>query len=366
MKKRKLNFLKLGVLFFGIAVSLWNCEKEVINIEKEEVNLNKIIVEEFSLNNNSNNPIFKSILNKLNSNSGKNKLKKNNSLNLNIDSSKVKKIIFNGKTTYTLFLENETTEEDGFNNLIIEIDSLNKSKAFIIKYLPKNKVTHYKEHNSYDFEGTRVLTEIDFNSNLLLKNSSLKTEVACWFEVWCYYDYPHLAGGSCANTQVEMVCSVSSGGVGSDNGGDTSNSGDTSNGGDSETGGRSGGSGSSNNNNDDDLIITSPILKVCEDGKVYNKDSKKCECIEGLTENASGDCVDNYCNGGKIYNLRSKKCECPKGMVEDSTGNCVKKPCVGDPVSNVEIASPGKSGKKRRHIRLYSKGLERNLWRCKR
>jgi len=170
-------------------------------------------------------------------------------------------------------------------------------------------------------------------------------------EVWCYYDYPHLAGGSCANTQVEMVCSVSSGG------------------GDSETGGRSGGSGSSNNNNDnnnDDLIITSPILKNCKKGTVYNKDSKKCECIEGLTENASGDCVDNYCNGGKIYNLRSKKCECPKGMVEDSTGNCVKKPCVGDPVSNVEIASPGKSGKKRRHIRLYSKGLERNLWRCKR
>lgn len=138
-----------------------------------------------------------------------------------------------------------------------------------------------------------------------------------------------------------MVCSVSSGGVGSDNGEDTSNSGDTSNDGDSETGGRSGGSGSSNNNNnnnDDDLIITSPILKVCEDGKVYNKDSKKCECIEGLTENASGDCVDNYCNGGKIYNLRSKKCECPKGMVEDSTGNCVKKPCGGDPVANVEIA----------------------------
>jgi len=206
MKKRKLHFLKLGILFFGITISLWNCEKEVINIEKEEVNLNKIIVEEFSINNNSNNPIFKSILNKLNSNSRENKLKKNNSLNLNIDSSKVKKIIFNGKTTYTLFLENETTEEDGFNNLIIEIDSLNKSKSFIIKYLPNNKVTHYKEHNSYDFEGTRVLTEIDFNSNLLLKNSSLKTEVACWFEVWCYYDYPHLAGGSCANTQVEMVC----------------------------------------------------------------------------------------------------------------------------------------------------------------
>ena len=116
MKKRKLHFLKLGILFFGITISLWNCEKEVINIEKEEVNLNKIIVEEFSINNNSNNPIFKSILNKLNSNSRENKLKKNNSLNLNIDSSKVKKIIFNGKTTYTLFLENETTEEDGFNN----------------------------------------------------------------------------------------------------------------------------------------------------------------------------------------------------------------------------------------------------------
>ena len=35
MKIRKLNFLKIGILFFGITILLWNCEKE--EIEKEVV-----------------------------------------------------------------------------------------------------------------------------------------------------------------------------------------------------------------------------------------------------------------------------------------------------------------------------------------
>ena len=304
MKNRKINFIKLGIFLFGISILLWNCEKESNQIDQniDGVNVNSIIVEEFRVNENNNNPVFKSILTKLNSNSRKHKLK-NNLLNFNIDSSKVKKIIFNGKTTYTLFVESETTEENSFDNLIIEIDSLDKARAFIVKYLPKNKITHYKEHNSYDFEGTRVLTEIDFNSNFLLKNSSLKTEVNCWFEVWCYHEYAHFAGASCQNTELQIVCSVSSGGNTGSNGGDSSNGGDPDNG-DSETGGGA----NNNDDDDDDAIITAPIIKleVCEDGKIYNETTKKCEC--------------------------------PKGMVEDSTGNCVEKPCAGDPVANPEIA----------------------------
>ena len=35
MKTRKLNFLKIGILFFGITILLWNCEKE--ETEKEVV-----------------------------------------------------------------------------------------------------------------------------------------------------------------------------------------------------------------------------------------------------------------------------------------------------------------------------------------
>ena len=335
MKKRK-KLIKLGIFLLGISLLLWNCEKESNQIDQniDGVNLNSIIVEEFRVNENNNNPVFKSILTKLNSNSRKHKLK-NNLLNFNIDSSKVKKIIFNGKTTYTLFVESETTEENSFDNLIIEIDSLDKARAFIVKYLPKNKITHYKEHNSYDFEGTRVLTEIDFNSNFLLKNSSLKMEVNCWFEVWCYHEYAHFAGASCQNTELQIVCSVSSGGNTGSNGGDSSNGGDPDNG-DSETGGGA----NNNDDDDDDAIITAPIIKleVCEDGKIYNETTKKCEC--------------------------------PKGMVEDSNGNCVEKPCAGDPVANPEIAPQTNSGIEggmhdtcaRRNSAYTCKGIRGRKW----
>jgi hypothetical protein len=314
MKNRKINFIKLGIFLFGISILLWNCEKESNQIDQniDGVNVNSIIVEEFRVNENNNNPVFKSILTKLNSNSRKHKLK-NNLLNFNIDSSKVKKIIFNGKTTYTLFVESETTEENSFDNLIIEIDSLNKARAFIVKYLPKNKITHYKEHNSYDFEGTRVLTEIDFNSNFLLKNSSLKTEVNCWFEVWCYHEYAHFAGASCQNTELQIVCSVSSGGNSGSNSGDSSNGGDPDNG-DSETGGGA----NNNDDDDDDAIITAPIIKleVCEDGKIYNETTKKCECPKGMVEDSTGNCVDDCTDFedvvGKVLNIEG-------GFVDDPT-----------------------------------------------
>ena len=94
MKNRKINFIKLGIFLFGISILLWNCEKESNQIDQniDGVNVNSIIVEEFRVNENNNNPVFKSILTKLNSNSRKHKLK-NNLLNFNIDSSKVKKII---------------------------------------------------------------------------------------------------------------------------------------------------------------------------------------------------------------------------------------------------------------------------------
>ena len=37
MKNRKTNFIKLGILFFGISLLLWNCEKEEF-IEENSIN----------------------------------------------------------------------------------------------------------------------------------------------------------------------------------------------------------------------------------------------------------------------------------------------------------------------------------------
>jgi hypothetical protein len=42
MKNRKINFIKLGILLFGICLFLINCEKEEYIIDKENLTLNTI------------------------------------------------------------------------------------------------------------------------------------------------------------------------------------------------------------------------------------------------------------------------------------------------------------------------------------
>lgn len=38
MKKKKLNkLLKLGILFFGISITLWNCEKEETEFQNQQI-----------------------------------------------------------------------------------------------------------------------------------------------------------------------------------------------------------------------------------------------------------------------------------------------------------------------------------------
>ncbi|PQJ76758.1 hypothetical protein BTO16_12830 [Polaribacter glomeratus] len=222
----------MSLLFF-------NCEKEPNQLD-ENITIkssNNIIVEEFSINENNYQPKFNNLLNKLTSKVSKNDLKKNNLPSFNIDSSKVKKVTLNGKTTYTLFIESENSEVDSFENLILEIDSLDIPKAYMVKYFPENKITYYEEHDSYTFSGTKEVTEIDFNSKFLLKKSSLKTEVICGYEVWCFYSYAHLAGTSCKNVELQYVCKVTSGGSGQGNPG--SNSGRPSSGGGSSSSGNS-------------------------------------------------------------------------------------------------------------------------------
>lgn len=249
MKMKKNRLLKFGILFLGMSLLLWNCEKEPNQLD-ENITIkspNNIIVEEFSINENNYQPKFNNLLNKLNSkvsknNLKKNNLKKNNLPSFNIDSSKVKKVALNGKTTYTLFIESENSEVNSFENLIIEVDSLDIPKAYMVKYFPENKITYYEEHDSYTFQGTKEVTEIDFNSKFLLKNSSLKTEVICGYEVWCFYSYAHLAGPTCKNVELQYVCKVTSGGSGQGNhltGNSGSNSGGPSSGGGSSSSGNS-------------------------------------------------------------------------------------------------------------------------------
>ena len=60
MKKRK-KLIKLGIFLLGISLLLWNCEKESNQIDQniDGVNVNSIIVEEFRVNENNNNPVLK-------------------------------------------------------------------------------------------------------------------------------------------------------------------------------------------------------------------------------------------------------------------------------------------------------------------
>lgn len=72
-------------------------------------------------------------------------------------------------------------------------------------------------------------------------------------------------------------------------------------------------------------------------GKYFSRESDGCAVI--VTEDT------DECPEGKVYNSDLDECECPDGKTEDSNGLCIdKKPCIGDPVLNPKVAAQKYSG----------------------
>ena len=325
MKKRKLYFLKLGILFFGITILLWNCEKENINIEKEGVKEAKYSVSEIDFSDIKRNTHLYQKLEELGK--SKKKLHRKDTHNKSLYSSEydftvntdIAKYIQSrdGKYHSYTFPVTRETNNGLLENLLVNLQSDGNYKLFLISYnFTKQEKLEIHQGEHVNLEDKVNFTSI--NSNVLEGLFSKTEQISCVDIVQTYCEQGNHPGGiengnACPAQATSIYRSCGFGSGGSARGGNSNDPNDNNQ--DSDINNRQGGGSSLNNNEndtneeDEEPILSPPIVKhqICEGGE-------------------------------KIYNKVSKECECPKGMVEDSTGNCVKKPCKGDPVANLEIA----------------------------
>lgn len=120
----------------------------------------------------------------------------------------------NNKISYTFLIFSKNTKKESFDNLVIEVDSLQQVRAAIVKYNPKTVTTTFRNHVYFegDIEVQPILSEYPKNS----KTSKTKEyEIFCITEVVsaCSKVPYDCHGDICGYTSVD-ICLLAGGGGG--------------------------------------------------------------------------------------------------------------------------------------------------------
>lgn len=273
---------KLLILLTGISfVFLYNCEKETDFIETipnqttEGLQISESSFSQLFKNQKFKDAYLETIENKNLASKKYNKGSKSKDSDLYdfvIDSSTIKQVDHKKSTSYTMYIKRKEKSSNFFENLVIKIDSMHKTSAYILKYTySKKPVIYHAAHDSYSFDGEVEATRIDPNkiNGLFSKSQSSCVNVS---QLQCNNNGAgscsgayHVAGPNCNSCivmkQLADECGYyddeSSGSDGS-GGGYDGEGGTTSGGGD--------GSYSDPNNNDPDQLVTIPNdCKDCDD-----------------------------------------------------------------------------------------------------
>jgi len=103
----------------------------------------------------------------------------------------------NSAISYTFLITRDSINANSFENLIIQTDSLNITKAIIIKYNLISPITK-TEDNSYSFTSNSEITPIVYNNTTI--NESSKIIIICYWITTTYCNYggnEHVAGANC-------------------------------------------------------------------------------------------------------------------------------------------------------------------------
>jgi hypothetical protein len=116
--------------------------------------------------------------------------------------------------TYTLLIKRDSIEENTIENLIVKIDSLSETTAYIVKFKGKlGAIPSYNNLNDDTIE--KVVTPIVYNSNIASKEIYECYEISYWV---CYYP-GHTDTGVCTHGEYETMefCEVVGYDFGNDN-----------------------------------------------------------------------------------------------------------------------------------------------------
>jgi len=280
MKKRKTNFIKLGILLFGISLFLFNCEKENDTI-KNQSNYNTVSINEALSYFNSNEKLR-------NSSKSYNETYVNPNLN-NIYQEK----LINSSEALTI-VEAKTVFTKHYSRIVM-LKINDEIKNVVFSMYPTNS------SNKDYFSGEILITDLEGNflngfrviEGIIVSKFIKSTALS--------------KSSNYGNKSTDEVCEFH---------------------------------GANNPNcilnmQTDEVVVTvkrTAYISVVDlyGGGDFTESDNTCEvgCESwdygggGINTNDSPTCL-----GGKVYNATSKKCECPEGKVEDGNGNCIDDPC---------------------------------------
>jgi hypothetical protein len=201
----KQKFLKNSLLLFLIAIIIVSCELQEEAIHQHEHNSNlklyEMKFEELMTNKrfvNSFSKLPKSKKNLTTATVGRTVME--NEYGFTIANKPAKVIEDNGETSYTFLITRDSTDANSFENLVIQTDSTNTTKAVIIKYNLTSPITSSAD-DSFSFTYNREITPIVYN-NETVNETSKQTIICYWVLTLCcnWGGSEHVAGLNCTNT----------------------------------------------------------------------------------------------------------------------------------------------------------------------
>ncbi|WP_055445152.1 hypothetical protein [Lacinutrix himadriensis] len=275
MKKQKLkNYLKFGILLFGISSLITSCEKDFENNSFNTIEQSKFKIEvlDYKKIQSENNIIEKlSSLNSKNTkevqNSNTSREFYNSNLGFSINTDFVKHIedTQTGINSYSFQIERDTLITDNVENLLLQSNSQGTYDAYILEY----GFTKEQFNSLIDGElnnTTVKYTPIDFDTNVFNNGelSKLVAEYNC-IQVWSLEDVTNNEGNLVGDTPLyteEWVLMAENCGWSYYDDGSGGGGGPIDN--DSNSGSQ-GGNGNSNNTDDDDNGGLGTSCRGCED-----------------------------------------------------------------------------------------------------
>jgi putative chitinase len=350
MKNRKINFIKLGVLLFGISLFLFNCNQEEIEIHSQEKAIKK-------------KDNFKTV-----------SLAKAKAYMNNYEETK-KTSLFARDNDFSFKPHWETVEQDSLiftdallTDLDIEanIELVEDTKLFfleindsIVSAIKTNIIRDRDENGNFkkgeiffhSLEGNFIDAYTIVNGRLskrLKPKPQIQQAGFLLFQSACAGDISleqliqfaiDNGGYFCFD---EISITVSGGSSSSSGSGGPGSSGTSSTSSNSSSSEGTSGGGSSNNNesgnpdddsleafadnnppncNSDQELVNDVCVPKCDENSTRNT-AGECVCNDGFEKDNEGNCVTK-CINGKVRNSTTNECECPNGKVEDANGNCV-------------------------------------------
>ncbi|TYA52962.1 hypothetical protein [Formosa maritima] len=221
-------------------IGFFSCQKEDDTIS--ESTTNNISIKEYTFDELNSNTTFSKTYKKVVKAIKKKNLNGSRSLDDNdfeIDSTIIKEIKIGNITSYTFLAYLDNQEPNSFNNIVIQIDSLENERALLITYFPESSMEYIVDHNSFTFQGTSMAEIVNIDSTAFVNRDM---DIGCFVTWYCNWGGSiHLAGDNCTESYMfsETTCNLGGGGSGG--------------------GGGAGGSGSPNN---PDPINTAPTYTI--------------------------------------------------------------------------------------------------------